>query len=281
MADPLASGVERHPPVDADDVGADRTDLGQELTGGDAEVDLRYAGVGDGVHHFLAVREDIALILRRAQGPGPGIEELNRRCAVVDLALQGADGDVGEAIAEGVPQSFVGEHHRLGVCVVARRPAFDEIRGDGEGRAGEADQRAIELSHELSYRFEYVGRVGLGIERPKTGEVVLMAERPFDFGTDARCDGEPETDGVGRHDDVGVEDRSVDVVATDRLQRDLGGEIGVGNGVEDRSGAANGAVLGQRAARLAHEPDRHPVVGQPATGLDEGVVVVAPRRGGS
>ena len=62
--------------------------------------------------------------------------------------------------------------------------------------AGEADQRAIELSHELSYRFEYVGRVGLGIERPKTGEVVLMTERPFDFGTHARCDGEPETDGV-------------------------------------------------------------------------------------
>ena len=107
-----------------------------------------------------------------------------------------------------------------------------------------------------------------------------MAERPLDFGTHARCDGEPETDGVGRHDDVGVEDRSIDVVATDRLQRDLGGEVGVGNGVEDRSGAANGAVLGQRAACLAHEPDRHPVVGQPATGLDEGVVVVAPRRGG-
>ncbi len=112
------SRVERDPPVDTDDVGADRTDLGQELTGGDAEVDLRHAGVGDGVHHFLAVREDVALILRRAQGPGPGIEELNRRCAVVDLALQGADGDVGEAITEGVPQSFVGEHHRLGVCVV-------------------------------------------------------------------------------------------------------------------------------------------------------------------
>ena len=121
-----------------------------------------------------------------------------------------------------MPQSFVGEHHRLGVRVVARGSAFDEIRGDGEGRAGEADQRAIELSHELSYRFEYVGRVGLGIERPKTGEVVLMTEWPFDFGTHARCDGEPETDGVGRHDDVGVEDRSVDVVATDRLQRDLG-----------------------------------------------------------
>ncbi len=63
------------------------------------------------------------------------------------------------------------------------------------------------------------------------------AERPLDFGTDARCDGEPETDGVSRHDDVGVEDRSIDVVATDRLQRDLGGEVGVGNGVEDRSGA--------------------------------------------
>ena len=71
-----------------------------------------------------------------------------------------------------------------------------------------------------------------------------MAERPLDFGTDARCDGEPETDGVSRHDDVGVEDRSIDVVATDRLQRDLGGEVGVGNGVEDRSGAANARYSG-------------------------------------
>ena len=71
-----------------------------------------------------------------------------------------------------------------------------------------------------------------------------MAERPLDFGTDARCDGEPETDGMSRHDDVGVEDRSIDVVATDRLQRDLGGEVGVGNGVEDRSGAAKARYSG-------------------------------------
>jgi hypothetical protein len=46
-------------------------------------------------------------------------------------------------------------------------------------------------------------------------------------------------------------------VATHRLQRGLGGELGRPRELHQRAAAAQLAVLGQRAAGLAHEPDRH------------------------
>ena len=66
----------------------------------------------------------------------------------------------------------------------------------------------------------------------------------------------PKPDGVRRHDDVAVEHRRIDAVSANRLQRDLGGDVGLLDRVEDRSLAAHGAVFGQRTACLAHEPHR-------------------------
>ncbi len=50
-----------------------------------------------------------------------------------------------------------------------------------------------------------------------------------------------------RHDDVAVEDGGVDAVAAHRLQRDLGRQLRLGDGVEDAALAAHGPVLGQAA----------------------------------
>ena len=43
--------VERHPPVDADDVGAGLGHRAEQLAGADAEVDPRHAGVGQPAQH--------------------------------------------------------------------------------------------------------------------------------------------------------------------------------------------------------------------------------------
>ena len=49
--------VQRHPPVDADDVGAGVADQRQQLTGADAEVDPRHVPVADPVEDRARVRQ--------------------------------------------------------------------------------------------------------------------------------------------------------------------------------------------------------------------------------
>ena len=55
-ADPLDARGERHPPVDADDVGAGLTHQVEDLAGADAEVDARHAGRADPLEHPRRVR---------------------------------------------------------------------------------------------------------------------------------------------------------------------------------------------------------------------------------
>ena len=191
----------------------------------------------------------------------------------LDLRPQRRDGQVGQPVHERVPQRRVAVHQRLGARVGARRPALDQVAGHRERRAGEADQRHVELARRGSAPSRARracrprARAGAGGRgRPPTRNGLL------DDRADAGRDVDAEADGGDRHDDVGVEDGGVDAVAAHRLQGDLGRQLGLADGVEDAAAAADGAVLGQRPARLAHEPHRHPVVGaarEPAARVEE------------
>ena len=94
------------------------------------------------------------------------------------------------------------------------------------------------------------------------------AHRRGDHRPRARHDVDADARGVQRHDDVAEEDRGVHPVPAHRLHRDLAGELGRQAGVEHAGVGAERAVLGQRPARLAHEPHRH-ACGTPAAGGDE------------
>ena len=91
--------------------------------------------------------------------------------------------------------------------------------------------------------------MSLGLERAQAVEVGRGAQRRARRPARCRGDVDAEADGVGRHDDVAVQHGGVDAVAAHRLQRDLGGQVGLLDGVEDRALAADGPVLGQAAAR--------------------------------
>ena len=88
-------------------------------------------------------------------------------------------------------------------------------------------------------------------------------------GPDAGPDLDAEADRVQREDDVREQDRGVDAVPADGLHRDLGGDRGVVAELEQASGAAQRAVLGQRAAGLPHEPHGRALDGLPAHRADE------------
>jgi hypothetical protein len=70
--------------------------------------------------------------------------------------------------------------------------------------------------------------------------------------------------GLGHGEDVREHDGSVQTEAIDGLDGDLAGEVGVCAELEEGDPLADGAVLGQVAAGLAHEPDGGPVGGQAA-----------------
>ena len=100
-------------------------------------------------------------------------------------------------------------------------PPFDEVRRQGERRAGEPDQRcAAELADQC------LGGIGdardvVGLEVAQLVELVGAAERLGDDRSGAGHDVEIDADGLERHDDVGEEDRRVDAVPAHRLHRDL------------------------------------------------------------
>ena len=71
------------------------------------------------------------------------------------------------------------------------------------------------------------------------------AEGPVHHRAPALFDLHAEAHGGGGHHDVAEEDGGVDAVAAHRLQGQLGGELGLADGVEDASLAARGPVLGQ------------------------------------
>ena len=162
---------------------------------------------------------------------------------------------------------------------VLGRPALHQVAGHGEGPAGEPDEGHRQLGGEDAHRLDDVGRVDLGLERPQALEVVLGPEglghhRP---GRRGHVDAEP--DGGHRDHDVGEEDGGVGAVAVHRLPGELGHQLGPGDGVEDAALSPGRPVLGKRPARLAHEPDRHPVDGQPPARPDERGVVESAHRG--
>jgi hypothetical protein len=235
-----------------------------------AEVDPRHPEVGHAGEHLAARRHDVLFVVGRGQRAGPRVEQLDGRRACFHLRPQAGDGEVGQAVEQVGPQGRVAVHQRLRPPVRARRLALDEVARNRERRAREADQRDRELAHELAHGLGHVWRVGVGFERAEAVEVGLVAERCGDDGTDARADLDAEADGGDGYDDVRVEDRGVDAVPPDRLQRQFGREIRLCDRVEDAAGPALRAVLGERPARLPHEPHRDARVLFAAAGGEEG-----------
>jgi Domain of unknown function (DUF4349) len=105
--------VERHPPVDPDDVRAGSTHQREQLTGADAEVDSRHVEVTDGVEDGCAVRHGEALVVRSRQHPGPGVEQLHYCRPRGNLHAQEFRRDGGEPRQQLVPQVWVGMHECL------------------------------------------------------------------------------------------------------------------------------------------------------------------------
>ena len=243
---PGGGDVQRGLPVDSDDVRADGGHLAEQFGGVDPEVDHRHPVGSHGVEDALRVRGHELPVVLQGEESGPGVEELECVDTCLELGAQEGDDRGGQLLHQRMPCLRLGVHQRLGDAVVLRGAAFDEVGRQGERGTGETDEhlvvpQLVEHSPDaLDHRLQLTGLHG-----GQRGDVCGGAHRMLQHRATAGDDVDGDTGGLERDDDVGEEDRGVGVMAADRLQGDLGEEIGAEAGVEHLHPGAQFAVLGQ------------------------------------
>ncbi len=257
-SEPRSGRVQRHPPVHSDDLRAGLGHEAEQLAGADAEEDAWHSQGVDGLEHPSGRWQREPCVLGRGEDACPAVEQLHDRGTRADLRGERRGRDVSQLLDEGAPDERFGVHERLDPGERARRPPFDEVARDGEGGAGEADERHVrsQLARHERGCLPDVGGVLLRDERPESAKVVFRGERPGDDRTATGLDHDAKADRVDRDHDVGEEDRCVHSVAVYRLEGELGSEGRVRDRREDVARASCRAVLGERAPCLAHEPHR-------------------------
>ena len=132
--------VERDAPVEPDHVAARGGHLREQRGGAGAEVDRRAV---DGREDPRRVRLHELLVVGGRQRPDPGVEELDHVGARSHLG-----GDVRrerrrQLLHQRMPELRLGVHHPLHLEKLAARLPLDEVAGDGEGAAAEADHGLV------------------------------------------------------------------------------------------------------------------------------------------
>ena len=149
----------------------------QQLAGADPEVDRRYAAADDRGERGGRVRGHEALVVGARERADPRVEELHGGGAGRGLHVEEGTGDLGQPGTQVVPQLRVAVHQRLGVLVVLARAALDEVAGQGERGAGEADEGGRpELGRQQPHGLGDVGDV-VGGQLGQPVEVGARADR--------------------------------------------------------------------------------------------------------
>ncbi len=110
------------------------------MEGIDAEMDARRRFI-QGVEKAGGVVHHLSRVICRAKRADPTVEDLHRLRACCDLRVQDGSADVRQLLHEEAEGGGLPVHERLGRLVVPGGPAFDEVCGERERRACEADKR--------------------------------------------------------------------------------------------------------------------------------------------
>ncbi len=266
--------VEPLAPVHANHVPAGVLHVRQDRAGPDPEVNRRDTGVRERVENLLRVGQRELAVVGARQLSDPGIENLHGLHARLDLRAHVVGDDGGEPVAEPVPRLRLRIHERLRRRVVRRRPAFDRIGGQRERRAAEADERnpAGERRPEQPDGRQHVRQAVTRLDDADAIDVGRVPNRRRDgrpFPLD-EIEGEPHR--REGQQEVGKQDRRVDVDRLDGLQRDGHGELRLAADLEQGIAFAQRAVLRHVSPRLAHEPDRRGIDGLSSAGAQEAIV---------
>ena len=243
-------------PVEADHVAAGGAHRGQERRRAGAEVDDRRA-LPQRADQRARVRQHERPVVVGREHADPRVEDLHRLGAGGDLTVEIARGRVDEDAHEAAPALGLLVHESLGVEIVARGAALDDIRRHRERRARKADQRHLPAQRALhaAHGLEHERHRGLDVDAVEPRDRGLAAEGAMDDRALSLRELEPDAERLDDQQDVGEEDRRVDAQPRDGLERDLGRRLGVASELEEPVPLAHRAVFRQVAPGLPHEPD--------------------------
>jgi hypothetical protein len=141
---------------------------------------------------------------------------------------------------------------------IAAAATLDEVAGDRERPAAEADERLVggQLGADQANRVER--RLGRR-DRVQAVDVCGNAERLLHHRPHALHELHVDSHREHRRHDVGEEHGRIDAVARHRLERHLGAEFRRSGQLEEPVALSERPVLRKRAAGLPHEPDRSPL----------------------
>ena len=217
------------------------------------------------------MREDELAIIGSVQRADPRVEDHHGVDPGVDLRHEVVADDVRQRLTEAVPGGGGAVHQQLGVGEAGRVAALDRVRGEGERRAGETDERdaAGQGPLDLANRVEHIAERFARLEPPDAREVGFAAQRRFDGRAFAADEIERDAERRERKEEIGKQDRRIHFDPADRLKRDFGGEIGRSTDIEQRIALAQAPILAHVAARLTHEPDWRCVNRLPSAGFEK------------
>ncbi len=229
---------------------------------------MRGTRAGQRLEHRAAVRQHELARSRRATAHRPTSRTAGppRRPASICTRRNSRAID-GQPAEQRVPQLRVAVHQRLGPGVVPRRAALDQVAGQRERRAGEADQRRRRRARRRAARTAAVtygtSPASSGAQRVQVGGGRGSARRPPGR--------RPATMSMPTPMATSGTTMSENRIAASTPWRRTGCRVisvirsGVAAGVEHRGAGPQRAVLRQRAAGLAHEPHRRVRAGTAAS----------------
>ena len=114
VAEALARGADRRPPVESDHLGAGSGHRLEEVVAADAEMDAGRSRVALGQlgEHAPRVGEHEALVVGGGERAGPGVEQLERPCPGGELDVDELHGHRRQGLHQRVP-------HAWSVCISA------------------------------------------------------------------------------------------------------------------------------------------------------------------
>lgn len=191
-----------------------------------------------------------------------------------DLGTQVASSHLGERAEQRVPGGGLGAQKGLCHSPVGGVTAFDKVGGDGEGCAGEPDER-----HPLSQR---PSRQADALEDVVKGWLCFLGTEPLDIGerADGRVDPWPDPgENIERRphcsrneQNVGEEDRRVNAAPLHRFECHLGDDLRPLAHLEKAQPLRDCAEARHRSPGLPVEPDRRPRGGAPCERAEEQMV---------
>ena len=153
---------------------------------------------------------------------------------------------------------------------------LEEFKANVRGFLARAHRRhlPVELATDRAYRVHHVAQAVFRVGHAERVDRRLVAYRALEARALALAEVQAETHRVGDGQDVGEQDRRIELVAPQRLHSHFAGEFGVAAQAHEVARLRPRlAVLGQVAARLAHDPDGRAVRGLAPQVLQEDAVL--------